>query len=146
MRETTTEVANAIVALIFVGVFSGAVTNTPSLGAAQQVLKDLGTFSPDQLATTGMGYALAYPLGIVGIVVTMLGARWMLRVDPKQEASAWASGQESHHSPLKTLNLEVTNPNLEGQLLRQVPGLGESGVVISRIWHSNSLNIAGFRE
>ncbi len=60
---------------IILGIFSGAVTNTPSLGAGQQILTDLGS-NPAQVTLMGTGYAMAYPLGICGILLVM----WLLRV------------------------------------------------------------------
>ena len=69
-----------------VGVMSGAVTNTPGLGAAQQAFSDLhaGADAPD-IAT---GYALAYPLGVIGAILTLLALRYLLRIDVRQEEEA----------------------------------------------------------
>nr|WP_238131181.1 hypothetical protein [Vibrio cincinnatiensis] len=61
---------------VILGVFSGAVTNTPSLGAGQQILGELGG-QENLLDLTGMGYAIAYPFGICGILLTM----WLLRTE-----------------------------------------------------------------
>ena len=73
-----------------VGVMSGAVTNTPGLGAAQQAFSDLhaGADAPD-IAT---GYALAYPLGVIGAILTLLALRYLLRIDVRQEEEAGRFG------------------------------------------------------
>lgn len=120
-----------------VGLFSGATTNTPSLAAAQEALKDVRKNDPDTLKAEsgrpGLGYAVAYPFGIVGIILTMVLARWAFRVDLKAEADALARA-EGEREELSSVNLEVTNPNLDGLALRDVPTLDkESGVVVSRI-------------
>ena len=75
-----------------VGVMSGAVTNTPGLGAAQQAFSDMhaGADAPD----IAMGYALAYPLGVVGAILTLLALRCLLRIDVRQEEEAAGLGTD----------------------------------------------------
>ena len=75
-----------------VGVMSGAVTNTPGLGAAQQAFSDLhaGAEAPD-IAT---GYAVAYPLGVIGAILTLLVLRYLLRVDVQKEEEAAGLGMD----------------------------------------------------
>jgi putative transport protein len=124
-----------------VGLFSGATTNTPSLAAGQQALKQLGV-SPDAGAIQGLAYAVAYPFGIVGIILTMLLIRVLFRVDVKKEVSA---AEESHKptQPLpSTRNFEIRNPNLLGQRLGKVPGLSGMGVVISRFSREGRVEVA----
>ena len=61
-----------------VGILSGAVTNTPGLGAAQQAYSDMtGIDSPD----IALGYAVAYPLGVIGIILSMMVLRRVFRID-----------------------------------------------------------------
>jgi putative transport protein len=67
-----------------VGVMSGAVTNTPGLAAAQQAVTD----NPDVVNRMSMGYAAAYPLGVCGIILSMLIIRWVFRIDVEQEAKS----------------------------------------------------------
>lgn len=130
---------------VTVGLLSGSVTNTPSLAAAQQAMKDK---TPDhqQLellqANATNAYAIAYPFGIMGIILTMILVRFALKVDPQQEAEAWAKLANHNHKPVTTMNLEVTNPNLSGLPLHRLPGLRESGVVISRAYHKGRLEVA----
>ena len=69
-----------------VGIFSGATTNTPSLGAAQEALKQLPGMTATQTSLPALGYAVAYPFGIVGIILAMVLVRTIARIDPaKQE-------------------------------------------------------------
>lgn len=116
-----------------VGIFSGATTNTPSLGAAQEALKSVPGVTAEMLALPALGYAVAYPFGIVGIIVTMLAFRWWFRVDPRREAEAFHAAQQSAIKPIERMTLEVTNENLSGLTIREIPGIEELRVIISRI-------------
>jgi putative transport protein len=114
-----------------VGLFSGATTNTPSLAAAQEALKGLP--SPQDLALPGMGYAVAYPFGIIGIILTMVLVRVAFRISPQRESEALSKMLESDKPKLAGVDLEVQNGNLEGLAVVKIPGLIDSPVVISRI-------------
>ena len=117
---------------VLVGIMSGAVTNTPGLGAATQILGDVG-FTGPEITLTGMGYAVAYPFGIIGILVTMLAVRFLSRTDIEAEADAYKKETRAGDSSLPTLDVEVTNPNLDGLRLGDVPGLFDQEVVASRM-------------
>lgn len=125
------------------GIYSGAVTNTPSLAAAQQALRDVPGLPAEELVLPGMAYAVAYPLGIVGIIATMLLVRAVFRVDAAKEAEAFEALTGPKES-LRSLNLEVTNPNLDGVALGDVPRFrdSESGVVVSRVSHGGVAEVA----
>jgi putative transport protein len=125
-----------------VGLYSGAVTNTPSLGAAQQALKDIPGLPDEAAKLPGLGYAIAYPFGIIGIILTMLLVRALFRVNIAQESEQIARIQRPAVPPPSNANLQVTNPNLDGLRIRDIPGLAESGVVISRILHEGKLEVA----
>ncbi|BCW97290.1 MAG: putative transport protein [Armatimonadota bacterium] len=125
-----------------VGLYSGAVTNTPSLGAAQQALKDIPGLPDEAAKLPGLGYAIAYPFGIIGIILTMLLVRALFRVNIAQEGEQIARIQRPAVPPPSNANLQVTNPNLDGLRIRDIPGLAESGVVISRILHEGKLEVA----
>jgi putative transport protein len=124
-----------------VGLLSGATTNTPSLAAAQQALKQVGV-DESAAAVQGLAYAVAYPFGILGIILTMMLVRRVFRVDVKTEVAA----AEAAHSPARpkpaTRNFEVRNPNLVGRTLGKVPGLAGSGVVISRFSRGGIVEVA----
>ena len=117
---------------VLVGVMSGAVTNTPGLGAATQILGDTG-FSDSDVALAGMGYAVAYPFGIVGILLTILAIRFISRADLEAEAVAFRKARAEGESALPSIDVEVTNPNLDGVTLGEVPGLFDGEVVASRM-------------
>jgi putative transport protein len=115
------------------GLFSGATTNTPSLAAIQQSLK----FAPGYTDAIGqlpsVAYAMAYPFGVIGVILTMGGIRLALRVDPRRAAEELEALKEKDTQRLAGINIEVRNPDLDGiPVIRLVSMVGE-GVVISRL-------------
>jgi putative transport protein len=125
-----------------VGLFSGATTNTPSLGAAQEALRSLPNLPAGISVLPSLGYAVAYPFGIIGIILTMLVLRGMFRVDVKKETADLLSKTGGKPAKLAHLNLLVTNTNLEGKRLDELPVFDSFGVVISRIKHGGRVDLA----
>lgn len=125
-----------------VGLFSGATTNTPSLAAAQQALKEVNGVTGEMLKLPGIGYAVSYPFGIIGTILVMVFIRFIFRISLQKEEELYAKSHENIVSKLKTINLEVKNNNLNGLPIKKIPGLQESGIVISRLFHDGRLNIA----
>ncbi|ENX3944860.1 putative transporter [Photobacterium damselae] len=125
---------------VILGVYSGAVTNTPSLGAGQQILSELGA-NESMLDLTGMGYAVAYPFGICGILLTMWLVRLLFKVNVDHEADEYDSNNGKKTESLHTINVAVKNPNLNGLTLSQVPALTEGSIVCSRLRRGSQLYI-----
>jgi putative transport protein len=124
-----------------VGLFSGATTNTPSLGAAQQILKQLpGAEAVVHLP--GLGYAVAYPFGIVGVIVVMVLLRALFRVDVAREADALVRAETASRPQVSSVSLRVTNPNLDGVTVDRLPFVTEHGMVISRLLHEGRVEVA----
>jgi len=115
------------------GLFSGATTNTPSLGAAQQTLSALPGVSEERAALPALAYAVSYPTAIFGIITTILVLKKMVRVDPRQAAEVFISEQRKGFEPLERRTLVIDNPNLEGTTVDSVARLTANGVVVSRI-------------
>lgn len=115
------------------GLFSGATTNTPSLGATQQTIKTLGEAFTDKAGLPALAYAVAYPGGVFGIIGTLLLLRFVFRINPEQEAEAYRAEQRKGIDPLERMNLVVENPNLENLSIGDIPGRRETGVVVSRV-------------
>jgi putative transport protein len=115
------------------GLFSGASTNTPSLGAAQQTLSALPSISEERAALPALAYAVSYPMAIFGIIATILVLRKMVRIDPRQAAEVFTSEQRKGVEPLERRTLMIDNPNLEGTTVDSVARLTANGVVVSRI-------------
>lgn len=124
-----------------VGLFSGATTNTPSLAAAQSALKELPGCTEEMAKLPGLGYALAYPFGVVGIILAMLLARAVFRIDRRREAEAFEAAQSRGATCVLRLNIEITNANLEGMALSQLPVLADADVVVSRLLHDGRLQL-----
>jgi putative transport protein len=115
------------------GIFSGASTNTPSLGAATQTLASLPNIAADQLNMPALAYAVTYPAAIVGIIGTLLLLKLVFRIDAPQEALEFAAKTHAPVEPLERRTLVVTNPNLDGVRIDTIPARVECGVTISRV-------------
>jgi putative transport protein len=126
---------------VAVGLFSGATTNTPSLAAAQQVLGSLPNMSSETLKMPGLGYAVAYPFGIIGIILSMLLAKRVFRVNVQQEAEDFALHQQQLAQIPVWEDLVVENPNLNGLTIKQIPFFEGMGVVITRILHKGETDV-----
>ena len=124
------------------GIFSGASTNTPSLGAGTQTLSTLPDIAPDRLALPALAYAVTYPMAIVGIIGTLLVLKQIFRIDPAREAADFAAKNRRQAEPLERHTLVVTNPNLDGVRLDAIPGRIESRVTISRVRHGEETHAA----
>ncbi|OMP90029.1 putative transporter [Raoultella terrigena] len=117
---------------IVLGIFSGAVTNTPALGAGQQILRDLGV-PLDVVDQMGMSYAMAYPFGICGILLTMWLVRLFFRVNVDKEAQQFDESSGNGHALLQTINVRVENPNLNNMAIQDVPMLNSDRLICSRL-------------
>ena len=115
------------------GIYAGAVTNTPSLGAASQTLGTLPNIAADRLALPALGYAVTYPMAIVGIIGTLVLLKQIFRIDPAREAAEFAEKKRVPHEPLLRRTLVVTNPNLDGVRVGTIPGRIEARVTIARV-------------
>lgn len=112
-----------------VGVMSGAVTNTPGLGAAQQAYADATGINDPTIA---LGYAVAYPLGVVGIILSLIAVRFITRVNFAQEDKD-LEAMKSEHSNVMRVSVEFTNGALENQTIAHIRELINRSFVIARI-------------
>jgi len=119
--------------LAALGLFSGATTNTPSLGAAQQVIATMTGLDPARASLPALAYAVSYPAGIAGIIASLLILKLLFRISPESEAAAFAARNQPKSPPLSRLNLVLENRNLDGLRLSEIPGRRETGVIVSRI-------------
>lgn len=113
-----------------VGVMSGAVTNTPGLGAAQQTFMD-ATGAED--VTIPMGYAVAYPLGVIGIIMTIITIRLIFNIDLKREKKMVEEEDISNDVPVK-IAVCVNNPAIFGKTIYEVDKLINKEFVVSRLY------------
>ena len=123
---------------MMVGILCGAVTNTPGLGAANEALSQLSYDGP-QIA---MGYACAYPLGVLGIIGSIILVRLICRINLKKEEEdlAQQEGADPHLTPHQ-MHLEVHNEALDGKTLFQVKNFLGRDFVISRILQNGHVSI-----
>lgn len=120
------------------GLFSGATTNTPSLGAAQQALASLPTVGAERAALPALAYAVSYPLGITGIITALLVVKKWFAIDLNRERAAFEAEQHRDLEPLERRTLIIENPNFDNVPLSEVPGRRETGVNISRLRSAGS--------
>lgn len=116
-----------------IGVLSGAVTNTPGLGAAQQAYMDAtGTTDP----TIALGYAVAYPLGVVGIIMSIILIRWFLKISFEKETAALAALSQQSEERVERATVVVKNPALFGKKVDGICALVGRPFIISRVCHT----------
>ncbi|KAI3490399.1 hypothetical protein L1887_45224 [Cichorium endivia] len=125
---------------VVLGIFSGAVTNTPALGAGQQILRDLG-IEPGIVDQMGMSYAMAYPFGICGILLSMWLVRVLFRINVDKEAKDHETTLTNGHMPIKTINIRVDNPNLNNMAIQDVPILNSANIICSRLKRDDMLMV-----
>ena len=116
---------------VALGIYSGAVTNTPSLGAGQQILSELGM--SQTTSNMGMAYAMAYPFGICGILLSMWLIRLFFKIKVDEESANFEKESGHDKEALKSMSLKVTNTNLNGIHLIEIPGFDDEDVVCSRL-------------
>lgn len=115
------------------GVLFGAVTNTPGLGAAQQAFSDITGASNPNIAS---GYAMAYPMGVVGIIAVILAMRWFFRIKlDKEEARVMAESEVQKE--VEFIDVLLTNPQVEGAHIRELGQLCHMNLIVSRLLRPN---------
>ncbi|WP_085535538.1 putative transporter [Massilibacteroides vaginae] len=122
-----------------VGILSGAVTNTPGLGAAQQAYSDVHGAVDDTIA---LGYAVAYPLGVVGIILSILAVKGIFRISMDKEHEQLKKADEESYSGAKAISLVVKNPAIFNKSVNEISAATERGsFVISRVWRHSDKRI-----
>ena len=116
-----------------VGIMSGAVTNTPGLGAAQQTVLQVNPGADAINQQMSMGYAAAYPLGVVGIILTMILIRKFFKIDLKKEMEEIENDRQQSTLAPHILSLKVTNQMINGLSMIKLHTLISCDYVVSRI-------------
>ncbi len=124
---------------MMVGTMSGAVTNTPSLGASSEALTAI--FSESEMPQLASGYACAYPLGVLGIIGGIVAIRFLcgVRLDEEEADLARADDENASGKP-RLMTLEVANAYLEGKSLLKVHDFLNRDFVCSRILHGGHVS------
>lgn len=127
---------------VMAGILSGATTNTPSLGAAQQAMANVSGGA--QLANlASMSYAVAYPFGVLGIILAMVVVRVVFRIQPKDELAELQQKLAEGVSEVQRATFVVENVKIAGVAIKDVPGLGDEGIVVSRIRRKSEAQTQG---
>ncbi|MBP3517329.1 MAG: putative transporter [Parabacteroides sp.] len=122
-----------------VGILSGAVTNTPGLGAAQQAFSDMHGVADNTIA---LGYAVAYPLGVIGIILSIILIKYIFRINFDKENEQLNNEDASHTNEAKPISLVVKNPAIFNKTVAELSNLLEHrDFVISRIWRDSNKQI-----
>lgn len=122
-----------------VGVLYGAVTNTPGLGAAQQTFSDMHDGASNALFA--QGYAVAYPLGVVGIILCIVLVKVVFRISLSKEEEELKTKNGNNVGALKAITLEITNPAVDGRTIEELTKLSGREVVVTRLMHRGTEDI-----
>ena len=124
---------------IMVGIMSGAVTNTPGLGAAQTTLGQLAVAEGTAIPDIGLGYAVAYPFGVLGIIFSMILLRKILKIDTEKEKEILKSKLHPADLMPERINVIVRNPRIFNKSVSEISKLLGHGIVISRVLHNGEI-------
>ena len=115
------------------GLFAGASTNTPALGAAQQALTSLPEVDSARVAVPALACAVSYPIAIAALLATIIALKVIFHIDPEQEAADFAAARSQDRQPLMRRSLLAENPELAGWTLQELYQRTGDEVVVSRI-------------
>ncbi len=127
---------------MLVGTLYGAVTNTPGLGAATEALNYISDTFSNGIPSIASGYACAYPLGVVGIILAMIVIRVITKTDTKKEEEQLEAAEAANpHAKPHRMHLRVTNKFLAGRNLMQISEFLNRDIVCSRYLHDGVVSI-----
>lgn len=122
-----------------VGIMSGSVTNTPGLGAAKNTIEEIKNSFPERdFNDPTIGYAITYPLGVFGIIGTIIFSKFLLKIHNDTEMRQFRISKINRELPLIHKKMRVTNPEFFGKTIHQVMKELGKEIVISRLKHSGS--------
>lgn len=121
-----------------VGVLSGAVTNTPGMGAAQQTFYDM---TGEVNTSIAQGYAVTYPLGVVGVILSIIVLKRVFRVNFDNERRIMMERNKENAEQLEAVTLEVHNDSVCGRTIREIQELFSRKCVITRVLHERTHDI-----
>lgn len=123
------------------GILSGAITNTPGLGAAQQAFIDINGVNDPTIAT---GYAVAYPLGVIGIILSMIAIKAFFRINNSTELENVKRHEGENPEETIKISLSIKNPAIFGKSILDIKKFIDRPFVISRVFRtSDDISIAG---
>lgn len=153
LAVSTTLVGGGIALLIYkfsgqsienvVGLMSGAVTNTPGLGAAKSVLGEFREHFPNHVyADPAVAYAITYPFGVLGIILMIIFAKKLFRIDLEKESNQFYIETKAQERFPTIMKVRITKQDVVGMTIRDVTEkFGKDKIIFSRIKHSGSENV-----
>ncbi len=125
-----------------VGIMSGSVTNTPGLGAAKSTIEEIQNSFPEKtFDDPTIGYAITYPLGVFGIIGTIVLSKILLKINPETEMRRFRMTKINRELPLIHKKIRITNPDFFGKPIHHVLKKYRGKIVISRLKHSGSESV-----
>lgn len=118
------------------GVFCGAVTNTPALGAAQQTLKQISGEAAASQPDLALGCAVTYPLGVVGVIIGLIVLRKLTTLNKNEN-----EGGDDQHLDTFIASFIISNPAIYGKSVKEVASYITKRFIISRVWHGDTVII-----
>lgn len=118
-----------------IGLFAGAVTNTPMLGAAQQAALQIHPENPDVVTTMSLACAVGYPVGVIGMITVIIILRKISRNNTAQQKPATGVAK-----PFIT-EFQISNPAVFGKTIKEITSLTNAKFVISRVWRNGKVSI-----
>ncbi len=118
-----------------VGIMSGAVTNTPGLGAATQTYIDI---TGKEAPSISLGYAVAYPLGVIGVISAMIIIKTLFRIKSNKDLDV----EEEEGNVVNRMSITIRNPSIAGKKIEEIVALSNRHFVISRVNKGDSIEIA----
>ncbi|NTW31866.1 MAG: putative transporter, partial [Bacteroidetes bacterium] len=127
---------------IMAGIMSGAVTNTPGLGAAQQALKQVSDSVGGSIPDIGIGYAVAYPMGVVGIILSMIIIKRVSKTDINSESKNYERKQHPQEAIPEKISITIENPEVFGKKIKECDHYLINEAIISRVQQNNEIKIS----
>ncbi|MDO4225008.1 MAG: putative transporter [Bergeyella zoohelcum] len=122
-----------------VGIMSGSVTNTPGLGAAKSTLEEIKSQFPDRVFDDpAIGYAITYPIGVLGIIIVIIASKIILKIHPEKEMRLFRLAKIKTELPIVAKKIRITNPDAVGKTLQEIINDFGKNIVISRLKHSGT--------
>jgi putative transport protein len=127
------------------GLYTGAFTTTPGLGAGQEALAHRYVKQPalarEEVARAGLAYTVTYPFGIIGPILTIVALRRIFRIRLSDEAAALAAVEQTKRPATEIVDFEVTNRDYSGVALKDLPLLKSTAVFFSRMLRDGALSV-----
>ena len=122
-----------------IGVLYGAVTNTPGLGAAQQTYSDMKDGMSNSVFA--QGYAVAYPLGVIGVILSIVLLKVVFKINLKREQTLYMANNRKDSEQLVAVTIEVANMGVVGKTMSEIQAVTGRTIVATRIMYHATENI-----